>query len=202
MHEYPDSEVINLVCDNSEDARDFLYNKYSYIVDIIVNKYKKRAYYLGIEKHELRQEALLGFSDALVRYNQERDVNLQTFISLCVERRVSNIVRNADTKKNQTSRKIISLDQTVDSEGERTIIDLIGNSIDDPQIKLERIENLEQLKSEIDECLSPTEKNVYELLLNNFTIDDIASILNKDAKSVYNTIQRMRQKIKSILSNI
>ena len=35
MVEYPDEELVNLVCENSEEARDMLYEKYSYIIDII-----------------------------------------------------------------------------------------------------------------------------------------------------------------------
>ena len=44
-----------------------------------------------------------------------------------------------------------------------------------------------------------TAKEVYELLINDFSYEDIASILNKDVKSIYNTVQRLRQKIRSIL---
>ena len=58
MDEYPDTELVNLVCENSEEARDMLYDKYSYIVDVICNKYRKSAYYLSADLIELRQEAL------------------------------------------------------------------------------------------------------------------------------------------------
>ena len=33
MNEYPDNEVVNMVCDN-EEATDLLYEKYKYIIDI------------------------------------------------------------------------------------------------------------------------------------------------------------------------
>ena len=90
MVEYPDEELVNLVCENSEEARDMLYEKYSYIIDIICNKYKQSAYYLSADLQELRQEAMLGFSDALVSFNQDENASLHTFITLCVERRVRN----------------------------------------------------------------------------------------------------------------
>ena len=38
MNEYPDNELVNLVCENSEEANDVLYDKYNYIIDIIIKK--------------------------------------------------------------------------------------------------------------------------------------------------------------------
>ena len=55
MNEYPDNELVNMVCENSEDARDVLYEKYGYIVDIIYNKYRRSAYILSVDLNELRQ---------------------------------------------------------------------------------------------------------------------------------------------------
>ena len=40
--EYNDIELTQMVCENNEDAKDFLYEKYHYIIDIIISKYKKK----------------------------------------------------------------------------------------------------------------------------------------------------------------
>lgn len=199
MNEYPDNELVNLVCERSEEARDVLYEKYKFIVDIIYNKYRKSAYYLSIDLSELRQEALVGFSDALVCYNQDKDVTLQTFISLCVERRVRNYIRNSDTQKNKMLRSAYSLDATYGDINEIPLLEKIGNNASDPQVTLEEMENIQNLRQQIDDILSPTEKEVYKLMLNDFSYEDIASILNKDIKSIYNTSARIKNKIRSIL---
>lgn len=199
MNEYPDNELVNLVCEKSEEARDILYDKYSYIVDIIYNKYRKSAYYLSVDLTELKQEALVGFSDALVCFDQDKDVSLSTFISLCVERRVRNYVRKADTHKNKILKSAYSLDATYGDENEIPLVEKIGDSSADPQITIEEMENIKDLKKQIDELLSPSEKEVYELLINDFSYEDIALILNKNIKAVYNTVQRLRVKIRSIL---
>lgn len=196
--EYPDTELVNLVCEKSEEARDMLYEKYSYIVDIIYNKYKKSAYYLSVDLAELKQEALLGFSDALVCYNQDKEANLATFISIVVERRVQNYVRKADTYKNKILKTAYSLDTPV-GDGDSTLIEIIGNDSKDPQKQVEEVENIKNLKKQIDELLSPQEKQVYELLINDFSYDDISKILNINTKAVYNTANRLRKKIKDIL---
>lgn len=198
MVEYPDNELVNLVCENSEEARDMLYEKYSYIVDIVCNKYKKSAYYLSADMQELRQEALLGFSDALVSFNQDENASLHTFITLCVERRVRNYVRKNDTHKMKILREVYSLEYQYD-EDSAPLMDTIGDDSQNPLHTLEEKETIKELKEKIDHLLSPSEKEVYELIINEFSYEDIASILNKTPKQVYNTAQRIRVKIKEIL---
>ena len=149
MHEYPDNELINLVSENSEEARDLLFEKYEYIVDIIYNKYRKSAYALSVDLKELRQEAMVGFSDALVRYNQDKEASLSTFITLCVERKVRNYIRKADTQKNRILKEAFSLDQPI-TEGESTLQEFLGDNSSDPQVTLETEENLRDLKKKID----------------------------------------------------
>lgn len=199
MNEYPDSELVNLVCEKSEEASDVLYEKYKYIVDIVYNKYKKSAYYLNIDLKELKQEALVGFSDALVSYNQDKGVNLATFISLCVERKVRNFVRKSETDKSRITNSAYSLDALYGEEDYVPQKEKLGTTLNDPQVTIEANENIENLTKAIDELLSATEKEVYELIINDFSYDDIATILNKDLKSIYNTAARLRAKIKSIL---
>lgn len=199
MNEYPDSELVNLVCEKSEEASDVLYEKYKYIVDIVFNKYKKSAYYLNIDLKELKQEALVGFSDALVSYNQDKGVNLATFISLCVERKVRNFVRKSETDKSRITNSSYSLDALYGEEDYVPQKEKLGTTLNDPQVTIEANENIENLTKAIDELLSATEKEVYELIINDFSYDDIATILNKDVKSIYNTAARLRAKIKSIL---
>ena len=152
----------------------------------------------NIDFKELRQEALVGFSDALVCYNQDKDATLSTFITLCVERKVRNFVRDADTLKNKFIKEAYSLDQPI-TAGDSTLQEFIGDTSKDPQVTLEMEENLRDLKKKIDELLSPLEKEVYQLLVNEFNYDDIASILKINQKQVYNCVSRIRDKIKDII---
>lgn len=197
MHEYPDNELINMVCEHSEDASDILYDKYKYIVDIIYNKYLKSAYALSVDLNEMKQEALLGFSDALVNYNQDKSASLPTFISLCVERRINNYVKKADTKKYRMLREAYSLDTPMSDNS--TLKEYIGDDSKDPSKTIEMEENIKDLKKKIDNLLSPKEKEVYELLINGFSYDDICTILKISQKQVYNTVARLRDKIKTII---
>ena len=196
--EYPDNQVLELIRDNSEEAKEYLYEKYKYIVDIIVNKYKSSAYYLSMDMNELKQEALLGFSDALVSYDPDKDASLPTFISLCVERKIHNYIRKEETIKAKMLREAYSLDYTYGEDGS-TLKEVIPDNGNTPEEDIEAKETVEHLKEKINDVLSDNEREVYKLLINEFSYDDIASILEITPKQVYNYVNRIRSKIKDIL---
>lgn len=193
--DYPDNELINMVSENNEDARNMLYDKYNYMVSLILKKYLPKSRRLGIDYNELKQEAMVGFSDALASYNQDKDAKLSTFIYICVERRLNNYIRSMETMKEKINKSTISLDTPVDEE-ENTLYEIIGNSKSDPQELLENSESLNALLEKIDTKLSDTEKDVLNLMLQNCSNEEIASKLNMSIKSVYNTKERIRSKLK------
>jgi RNA polymerase sporulation-specific sigma factor len=195
--EYSDNRLIDLVSENDEDARDYLYEKYKYIVDIVITKYKKSAYYLSIDMDELRQEALVGFSDALVSYNQDSNSSLPTFIALCIERRLIYYIRLNDTHKMKMLREMKSLDMQVYEEA--TLGELLGDSSSDPSRTIEDKENYERLIKKIKTVLSSSEFEIYELLINDYSYEYIAEITGKTQKAVYNAVCRIRSKIKDII---
>ena len=194
--ELQDNELLNNLSEKSDEARDVLYDKYKYIVDIIMNKYKRSAYYLSVDMQELRQEALLGFSDALYSYNDDKGCNLPTFISLCVERRVSNYLRKYNTVKMQTIHDMLSLDTMVAED--ISLIDVIKDNGNSPEEKIVEDEDTKALIEKIKELLTEREMEIYKLLLNNFSYDDICKILNINSNQLSSTVYRMRQKLKDL----
>ncbi len=199
MYEYPDEELINLFNDNSEEAADILYDKYSYIVDLIYNNYKRSAYALSVDLKELKQEALVGFSNALASYDTTKAASLPTYISVCVERRITNYIRNADTTKSKLMKEAYSLDTQFEDEDNLSLLDVIGDYKNEPERNLEQKEHIKYIQRKIDELLSPSEKEVYELMLNDINYITIADILHKTPKQIDNTIQRIRKKLREIV---
>ena len=100
MKDYPDVDLVYHLSE-SEEASDILFEKYKYIVDIVVKKYSKAAYLFNVDITELRQEAYFAFSEALFRYKDNRDASLATFITLVVERRVRRVIDSANTIKSK-----------------------------------------------------------------------------------------------------
>ena len=48
----------------------------------------------------------------------------------------------------------------------------------------------------IREILTDFERKVFDLKINGYSFEEIANMLNKDVKSIYNTFQRIKMKIK------
>ena len=63
-----DSELLCMIQEASLDAKDVLFLKYRYIIDIEVKKYLAMANLLGYDYNDLYQDALVGFADALNSY--------------------------------------------------------------------------------------------------------------------------------------
>ena len=140
---------------------------------------------------------MVGFSDALVSFNQDSNASLKTFITLCVERRVRNYIRNSDTIKDKMLREAYSLDTPIGSEG-TTLIEALPSKTSSPEDKMVEEESIKEIRNKVDELLSSVEKDVFELMINDFTEDNIAEILNMSKKQVYNTVARIRTKLKDV----
>jgi len=196
--EFNDEKLITMFSENDEDAKNILYDKYSYIISIILAKYKRTIYALGIDISEVKQEAMLAFTDALIKYSSDKSTSLPTFISLVVERKIQNCIRKAETTKNKVNTEAYSLEAEYEAF-KRPLEEILGDSSLDPLHKMENEERLEELTKKINDDLSPFEKDVYKLVINGFGYQDIAKILNKEPKQIDNTIQRIRNKIKDLL---
>lgn len=198
--EYSDGELFSLNCENDEDAKDLLFDKYKYIIDIVIKKYSFAALKYGFEYRDVYQEALVGFSDALQSYIEGKNTSLATFITLCVERRLQNILRNAKSTKNLILRDSLSLDQVYE-DCDSPLKELISDqNLHDPLFNITREEEYQALVNEIEKSLSIGEYEVFKLMLNGYDYHDIASILDKSNKQIDNTMQRLKGKIKEIVN--
>ncbi len=200
MNEYPDNEVVNMVCDN-EEATDLLYEKYKYIIDILLSKYRAVLKYHNLDVLEVRQDAIIAFMDAINNYNQEKNASLPTFITICVNRKIQNVIRKSSTIKETVLRESFSLDYTYGDDEDTTLADIIIEENSNPELKVINKENYNILVSKIDESLSPFEKEVFDLMINNFQTEEISELLNEPVKKIYNTAHRIRDKIKKLLEN-
>ena len=72
-------------------------------------------------------------------------------------------------------------------------------SIDD--LKNKNIELEEDLLQKIKEVLTDLEEQVFTLMINGFKYKEIAEILDKDEKSIDNTMQRLKAKIRKVINN-
>ena len=192
---YPDDELVYYLNDKNEIAQDEIYNRHKNIIDIYLNKYRRVFYALNIDLEEARQEANLGFSYAIYNYDEEKEATLSTFINLCVDRRLRKLIRSYETMKNKIISETVSLNNT---NSDFNLEDIIGDEKYEPLRKLEGIDTLKYINSEVKNILSNNELEVYNLLIQDMNYQEIADKLNKTPKQIDNTIQRIRIKLKNI----
>lgn len=195
---YSDTQLLELICEASEEAKDEIYEKYKYIIDIYLKKYYKISLVLKIDRNDLHQEALVGFADAINSYREEKEAGLATFISLCVERRIQGALLKANRLKSQIYNDAVSLDYIYNNN--TTMKDILSdNNVNNPLEKMTRNEELEELIEEIKNNLSDKEYEVFCLVANGLNYREIALLLNKELKQIDNALTRIKAKVKKIL---
>lgn len=193
--EYPDNELTFYLHDNSEEANDIIYEKYKYIIDVLVNKYRRVFYALNIDVEEVRQEANLAFSYAIYNYNEDKDTSLSTFITLCVERKIRQVIKSYETVKSKVYSETISLNG---SNSDVSLENFIGDDTYEPLKTVENIDTLKFINNEVKTILSNGELEVYNLMIKGLNYIEIANILKKTPKQIDNSIQRIRVKLKKL----
>ncbi len=195
---YSDSELFSMICESSEEAKEIIYNKYKYVIDVIIRKYVYTAKKLGVEYNDLYQEGLVGFADALNHYDESKNVQVSTFLSVCIERRLQNAILKAGRIKNKILLESLSLDH-VYGEQQVPLHEMISEPNSDPLFGISKQEEYNDLRMKIKKQLSSSEYEVYNFMVQGLNYQDIALILNKTPKQIDNTIQRIKNKIKIIL---
>lgn len=196
-----DEQLISMLHESSDEAKDILFEKYKYIIEIELKKYSSMARVLGYDYHDLYQDALVGFSDALVSYRNDKHAALASFITLCVDRKLQVSIKKAGRLKNKMLNDSLSLEHVYDAYTSPLMDLLSDNKENDPLENIVKEEKLTELVNSIKNSLSDREYEVYSLMVNGLKYDEIATLLNKDLKQIDNTIQRVKAKIKKILED-
>ena len=134
----------------------------------------------------------IAFSNALKDYNGQKDASLKTFVSLCVERRLIKIIRDAKKRKGNLS---LEYEYNTGLNLKDTLIDNEA----DPLIKFSEADYLKHINNKIKLVLSDFEYQVYEYVVKGLNYIEISKILDKSPKQIDNTIQRIKKKIKIIV---
>ena len=195
-----DYELIMLYREEDEDAKNILYLKYKFIIDILIKKYQKSIAILNIDMQEVYSECAVGFSDGLRSYQENKESTLPTFITLCVERRLTGLIRKYNREKYKIIHDSYSLDYFYEQFG-RPLMDIIEDTSKEPLINMTEQEEYTELLNDIKSSLSNRENQVFSLMISGFSYQQIAKILNQTPKQVDNTMQRIKLKIKKILKN-
>ncbi len=200
MSEINDYELLMLCQENNEDAEKILYEKYIYLIKYYINKYRAVFKVIGINKEEIYSECLITFNTALNSYNPQNNATFKTFLSFLLKRKIEKLIKKHNNGKHQFQNTMLSLDYTYN---DASLMDFQFMDLkEEPLNKITLKGYFEELNEIASKKLSTMELKVYKLLLCNVSYQDIAKMLNKNYKQITNTIDRIRKKLKPVVTEV
>ena len=188
--EYTDEELVELLRQGDTEVMDYLLEKYKFVV-----RQKARVLYLaGGEADDLIQEGMIGLFKAVRDFQTDKEASFVTFARVCIDRQIYSAIQNSNRQKHQPLNSYVSLNQEDESS---PIWEL---SVENPESIIIDQETTEDLRKRISDYLSPMENKVLDLYLKGKGYVEIGGILNKSPKSVDNALQRIRSKIREVIS--
>lgn len=181
-------ELVCLARNNDELAIKEIISMYNQTLKICVSKYLRTASKCGLEYSDLYQESLVGLMEAIKLFDETKNRKFNTVVTLVINRKLQDLIKNNNRKKNNVLNEAISLDN--DNLGLYNVLSTSGNIID-------KVINIETDK-EIKEYLTIEEIKVYELKKDGRSNRDISKILDKPYKNITNTISRIKCKLISL----
>ena len=191
LNEYNDYELVSLAREGNEEAIEIIYQKYRPIIvskstDAIVT-----ASHHGVEINDIMQEGFIGLEEAINGFSEHDNTSFYTFAVLCINRQIINYLRKTTRDKD----KILNDAVTIDEHLERTMSDEYNA---EASLISKELEN--DMLEKIEKSFTEFEKNVFKLRMDGYSFEEIANNLNRDIKSIYNTFQRIKNKVKNIIN--
>lgn len=194
-----DNELLYLVSENNEDAKQIFFDKYDNMIRIKALKYKSFTESKGFDYNDLLQEGRLGLTQAMNDYKEQKNVKFQTFANLCIDRQIASFLRNIARDKHKILNESISLDSTTNTIG-RPLTELILDDKNiDPELSFIELEEKTELYKKIEDLLTPLEQDVFNLRVQGFTYKEISEFLDITSKAVDGAISRIKNKISTMI---
>ena len=180
-----DIDLAALAADGNADATDVLLARYKDAVRQAARKY----FMLGGDQDDIIQEGMIGLFKAVQTYDPAGGASFKTYMNICVRNQILNAIEAATAKKHTP----------LNSSGDLSAAwDLPADVSSNPDELAIYSEAMQLILSEDSKLLSPMEKQVARMLAEGRNYREIAETLSRTPKSVDNTIQRIRRKLKDL----
>lgn len=197
-----DEQLIRKLREGESAITDFIVNKYKFLV----KKKAKAMFLLGGENDDLIQEGMIGLFKAIRDYDLNQEMSFLSFADLCISRQMYTAIKMSQRQKHMPLNSYVSLYDTGEEGNEERqvpLIDQLQNMKDNnPEDLFLDKEYFHTMEHELNQRLSPFESRVLHLHLMGEEYRTIAKLLDKSPKSIDNALQRIKQKVFDILSNV
>ena len=186
-NEYSDNELVLRAKTGDSVALSMLIEKYS-------NKISKQAYSFknlnGLDNDDLYQEGMIGFVSSIYSFDEKHGASFRTYSSTVVIRKIVSFIRKSENILNNC----VDIEDYIDKDV------LISQQYPSPEESVIISEELDGILQFAESEFSKKERKVFKLLLLGISYAEIADILDCDVKSVDNTVQRIRRKVRAFQS--
>lgn len=192
-----DEEIVIEAKSGNNRAQEYLISKYEGFVKI-----KSRSYFLiGADKEDIYQEGMIGLYKSIRDFNPEKLSSFKAFAELCITRQIITAIKTATRQKHIPLNTYISLNKPIyEAESDRTLIDVLSEfKISNPEDLIIGKEEIENIEKAMEKVLSDLEKEVLQSYLDGKSYQEIASDLDRQAKSIDNALQRVKRKLEKCL---
>ena len=188
--ELDDIRLLALVRSGDRDAEDALAERYLRLVRICA----RPLFLAGGDSEDLIQEGTFGLLSAIRQFDPDGGAAFKTFAERCIRMRLLSAVKSASRLKHFPLNDGISLEELSEDPGAdtSTLSELFRHN---PEDLILAKESREELSAVFSRCLSKFEIKVLDLYLDGLSYREIADRLCRDAKSIDNAVQRIRQKL-------
>lgn len=184
-----DYEVVYMVRENDEEAREIIFNKYIPIARRIASDHLALAKMARIEYEDLVQEGLIALNEAINKYNERSGVLFYTFLCVCVERRILTYCRKMNSSKHYLLNTSLD-DEYIYSVSDNDVFEAYFNEI-----------NLERKFVSFKNLFDIVESNIFELRYNGFSYKEISKLLDIPVSTIDGKLCKIRRILKETLNN-
>jgi RNA polymerase sporulation-specific sigma factor len=186
---YTDEELIGLLRGGDERVMEYLLEKYKNLV----RKKANAMYLIGGENEDLIQEGMIGLFRAIRDYDASREASFFRFADVCISRQIYTAIEASRRQKHSPLNFYVSLSEEPEKQS-----GAFTAHVESPEMQMIHLENVTQMREEIDKALSPFEREVLGHYLEGYNYRQIAQHMNKPQKSIDNALQRIRGKISNL----
>ena len=181
-----DEELVMLAAAGDDEAMAHLISAVMPVAKAKASCYAKAR----ISNEDLMQEGMLGFLDAVKKFDPSKGVPFRVFAEACINNRIISAVRMNYNSKNAALSNAVSFEaENAEISGDRDPADIVSDMFE-----------TEYLSSLLSSGLSDFEKKVIDLRLHNKSYAQIASELGRSEKAVDNALQRIKNKMQRKLN--
>lgn len=189
--DFTDEELIEKLRAGDAEITDYIMEKYK----PLVRKKTNAMYLIGGETEDLIQEGMIGLFKAVRDYDSEKNSSFFSFAELCITRQLYSALEASNRKKHSPLNNYISFSNQEDADG-MNLEEIVSRQTISPEQMMIEKEGKREFFSRLEEKLSAMEKKVLYLYLEGNSYTQIAEFMDKAPKSIDNTLQRIRGKVK------